>query len=140
MKKIVDLRAFVTRDGGKGADYHANDDDHWITGTRIATPMSKYPEYEQTRTSFGIDVLGTVMVEVEADDGTVGLLRYDRRRSRRLPNRKALQTLCGRPIGEQRGSDVRPDVPWIPFLRQERIDPKRHFRSRLRCMGFVWDA
>ncbi len=72
MKKIVDLRAFVTRDGGKGADYHANDDDHWITGTRIATPMSKYPEYEQTRTSFGIDVLGTVMVEVEADDGTVG--------------------------------------------------------------------
>ena len=72
MKKITDLRAYVTRDGGKGADYHANDDDHWITGTRIATPMSKYPDYEKTRTSFGIDVLGTVMVEVEAEDGTVG--------------------------------------------------------------------
>src|SRR5688572_24878246 len=34
--------------------------------------MSKYPDYRETRKSFGIDVLGTVLVEVEASDGTVG--------------------------------------------------------------------
>ena len=72
MERIKDLRAFVMADSGRGADYHAQDEDHWITGTVIATPMSIYPEYQASRLSFGIDVLGTVMVEVEAEDGTVG--------------------------------------------------------------------
>lgn len=31
-----------------------------------------YPEYRQSRQSFGINVLGTLVVEIEADDGTVG--------------------------------------------------------------------
>jgi L-rhamnonate dehydratase len=34
--------------------------------------MSKYPEYRQSRRSFGLNVLGTLVVEVEASDGTVG--------------------------------------------------------------------
>jgi L-rhamnonate dehydratase len=34
--------------------------------------MSKYPEYRQSRQSFGINVLGTLVVEVEASDGTIG--------------------------------------------------------------------
>ena len=34
--------------------------------------MSVYPEYRQSRQSFGINVLGTLVVEIEADDGTVG--------------------------------------------------------------------
>ena len=34
--------------------------------------MSRYPGYEESRRSFGINVLGTLVVEVEADDGTVG--------------------------------------------------------------------
>jgi L-rhamnonate dehydratase len=38
----------------------------------IATPMSKFPAYQATRRSFGIDVLGSLLVEVEADDGTIG--------------------------------------------------------------------
>jgi L-rhamnonate dehydratase len=70
--KIVDLRALVIEGANQGADYHAKPDGHWINGTVIATPMSKYPEYQKTRRSFGIDVLGTVLVEVEAEDGTVG--------------------------------------------------------------------
>jgi L-rhamnonate dehydratase len=56
---------------GGGADYHDHEGDHWIDD-HIATPMSKYPEYRQSRRSFGIDLLGTLVVEVEADDGTVG--------------------------------------------------------------------
>jgi L-rhamnonate dehydratase len=72
MKKIVALRALVQEGADQGADYHAKAEGHWINSTVIATPMSKYPEYRETRRSFGIDVLGTVLVEVEAEDGTVG--------------------------------------------------------------------
>src|ERR1700678_1176436 len=66
---IKHIRAFTVRGGG--ADYHDQDGDHWIDD-HIATPMSKYPEYRESRRSFGIDVLGTLVVEVEASDGTVG--------------------------------------------------------------------
>lgn len=72
MKKIVDVRALVQEGTDQGADYHAKPDGHWINSTPIATPMSKYPAYRETRRSFGIDVLGTMLVEVEADDGTIG--------------------------------------------------------------------
>src|SRR3712207_6531077 len=34
--------------------------------------MARYPEYRRSRQSFGINVLGTLVVEVEADDGTTG--------------------------------------------------------------------
>jgi hypothetical protein len=33
---------------------------HWIDD-HIATPMSKYKQYEQSRQSFGINVLGTLI-------------------------------------------------------------------------------
>jgi L-rhamnonate dehydratase len=69
--RIASVRALVLRGGG--ADYHDQaGKGHWIDG-QIATPMSVYPEYRATRSSFGLDVLGTVIVEVEAEDGTVGI-------------------------------------------------------------------
>ena len=66
---IKQVRAYTVRGGG--ADYHDQEGDHWIDD-HIATPMSKYPEYRKSRRSFGIDVLGTLVVEVEATNGTVG--------------------------------------------------------------------
>ena len=66
---IKHIRAYTVRGGG--ADYHDQDGDHWIDD-HIATPMSKYPEYRQSRRSFGIDVLGTLVVEIDASDGTQG--------------------------------------------------------------------
>lgn len=45
---------------------------HWLIDTKIATPMSKYEEYRASRTSFGINVLGSFFVEIEATDGTRG--------------------------------------------------------------------
>lgn len=66
---IRDVRAFTTRGGG--ADYHDQSGYHWIDD-HIATPMARYPEYRQSRQSFGINVLGTLLVEIEASDGTVG--------------------------------------------------------------------
>jgi L-rhamnonate dehydratase len=69
LPKIRQVRAFVVRGGG--ADYHDQAAGHWIDD-HIATPMSRWPEYRQSRQSFGINVLGTLVVEIEAEDGTIG--------------------------------------------------------------------
>jgi L-rhamnonate dehydratase len=66
---ITHIRAYTVRGGG--ADYHDRDGSHWIDD-HIATPMSQYPEFRASRRSFGIDVLGTLVVEVDASDGTQG--------------------------------------------------------------------
>lgn len=66
---ITAVRAFTTTGGG--ADYHDQAEGHWIDGP-IATPLSKYPRFRANRRSFGLNVLGTVMVQVEASDGNVG--------------------------------------------------------------------
>jgi L-rhamnonate dehydratase len=69
MPTIRQVRAFTVRGGG--GDYHDQADGHWIDG-QISTPMSRWPEYRMTRKSFGIDVLGTLVVEVEAKRRHVG--------------------------------------------------------------------
>ena len=70
MPKIAQVRAYTVAAKG-GADYHDQEGYHWIDD-HIATPMAKYPGYADSRRSFGINVLGTLVVEVEATDGTVG--------------------------------------------------------------------
>ena len=44
------------------------------TGSTTTSPRRwrAIPEYRQSRHSFGLNVLGTLVVEIEADDGTVG--------------------------------------------------------------------
>ncbi len=69
MPTIKHVRAFTVRGGG--ADYHDQKGGHWIDA-QIATPMSRYPEYRQTRSSFGLNVLGSLVIEIEASDGTIG--------------------------------------------------------------------
>ncbi|UFU03952.1 L-rhamnonate dehydratase [Ruania suaedae] len=66
---ITRITASTVRGGG--ADYHDQDVPHWIDD-HIATPMAKYPQYRQSRKSFGLNVLGTLVVEVEASDGSTG--------------------------------------------------------------------
>ena len=68
-RKIKAIRAYVVEGGG--ADYHDQKEEHWIV-KQIATPMSIYPEYKMTRTSFGINALKTLVVEIEADNGVTG--------------------------------------------------------------------
>ncbi|MFX4270935.1 L-rhamnonate dehydratase [Propionibacteriaceae bacterium Y1685] len=70
MPKIRQVRAY-TVDAGGGADYHDQQGYHWIDD-HVATPMAKYPGFAESRRSFGLNVLGTLVVEIEADDGTVG--------------------------------------------------------------------
>jgi L-rhamnonate dehydratase len=69
MPKIKHVRAFTVRGGG--ADYHDQGEGHWIDD-HVSTPMARYPEYRASRKSFGLNVLGTLVVEVEADNGVTG--------------------------------------------------------------------
>ena len=70
---ISEVRAYVMAADEMGADYHNQTGSHWIIDLPIANPMSVYEEYKAKRTSWGINALGTVLVEVELNDGTVGI-------------------------------------------------------------------
>jgi L-rhamnonate dehydratase len=70
---IREVRAFIIDPGEAGADYHNQGKGHWIVDTPIASPMSVYDEYKYSRTSWGINALGTVVVEIELDNGMIGV-------------------------------------------------------------------
>src|SRR5262245_12629231 len=70
--KIKAVRAYVA-DMRSGADYHAQEGGHWIADSVIANPMSIYPAYKARRTSWGIDALGTAIIEVESEGGEIGI-------------------------------------------------------------------
>ena len=71
--KIKDVRAFVLDQKGSGGDYHDRETGHWLVDSLISTPMSGYPSYKASRTSFGINVMNSIVVEVETEDGTIGV-------------------------------------------------------------------
>ncbi len=71
--KIKDVRAFVLDQKGSGGDYHDRETGHWLVDSLISTPMSGYPNYKASRTSFGINVMNSIVVEVETEDGTIGV-------------------------------------------------------------------
>ncbi len=70
--KIVDIRAFLVEGTGDGGDYHRQKGGHWIIDSLIANPMSGYAQYKASRTSWGIGVLGSIVVEVEDERGNIG--------------------------------------------------------------------
>jgi L-rhamnonate dehydratase len=73
------VRAFVfgddkqEKESGGGADCHKQQEGHWIVDSDIANPMSVYEQYRKSRTSWGIDAMGSVVVEVELSNGTIGV-------------------------------------------------------------------
>lgn len=71
--RIADIRAYVIEGKGKGGDYHDREGGHWLVDSLISTPMSGYPEYKASRTSWGINALGGIVVEVELESGVVGV-------------------------------------------------------------------
>jgi L-rhamnonate dehydratase len=71
--RIADVRTYVPATGREGGDYHAQQGDHWIIDSLIANPMSVYPEYKASRTSWGIDALGGLIVEIETETGETGV-------------------------------------------------------------------
>lgn len=70
--RIKEIKTFLVQGVGAGGDYHNVKGGHWLIDSKIATPMSHYPKYRKSRTDFGINVLGSFCVEIEATDGSKG--------------------------------------------------------------------
>ncbi|KAJ5127342.1 enolase C-terminal domain-like protein [Penicillium atrosanguineum] len=70
--RIKEIRTFVIDGVGSGGDYHNVKGGHWLIDSSISTPMTKWAQYRGSRTSWGINVLGSFCVEIEATDGTKG--------------------------------------------------------------------
>eukprot|EP01059_Diplonema_ambulator_P020024 TRINITY_DN3370_c0_g1_i2.p2 TRINITY_DN3370_c0_g1~~TRINITY_DN3370_c0_g1_i2.p2 ORF type:complete len:467 (+),score=175.78 TRINITY_DN3370_c0_g1_i2:36-1403(+) len=76
---VKEVRAYVcgSKDaeekGGGAADCHAQAGGHWIVDTPISNPMSCYPMYKRSRKQWGIDAVGSMVVEVELTNGMVGV-------------------------------------------------------------------
>lgn len=70
--KIKSVKTYILNGKGIGGDYHNVERGHWLIDNSISNPMSKFPEYRSSRVSWGINVLGSFCVEIEATDGTRG--------------------------------------------------------------------
>jgi len=76
---VKEVRAFIpgSKDaeekGGGAADCHAQAAGHWIVDSPIANPMSVYSDYKANRKLWGIDAIGSMVVEVELTNGMVGV-------------------------------------------------------------------
>ena len=85
---IKEVRAYVSRSDEYGAsDVHDTADTHWIMGLPgpegdwdhnrthppITNPMSRYPKYSGSRSSWGVARVPTVIVEIEDAEGRVGI-------------------------------------------------------------------
>ncbi|KAJ5094740.1 enolase C-terminal domain-like protein [Penicillium angulare] len=70
--RIKEIRTFVIDGVGSGGDYHNVKGGHWLIDSNISTPMTKWAQYRGSRTSWGINVLGSFCVEIEATDGSKG--------------------------------------------------------------------
>ncbi|KAJ5812689.1 hypothetical protein N7447_009712 [Penicillium robsamsonii] len=70
--RIKAVRTFIIDGVGSGGDYHNVKGGHWLIDSNISTPMTKWAQFRGSRTSWGINVLGSFCVEIEATDGTKG--------------------------------------------------------------------
>ena len=72
--RIKDLRVHtIAPAAGAGTYFKPGDAKHWLVDSLIANPMSGHPKYRAKRSSWGVGVLGALVVEIETEDGTVGV-------------------------------------------------------------------
>lgn len=70
--RIREVRTYLVNGDG-GGDYFSQRQGHWLIDSVIANPMSMYPQFRASRTSWGIDVLGSIVVEVDVEGGACGV-------------------------------------------------------------------
>ena len=70
---ITDLRVYTVGKAAKGGDYFQQGGGHWLIDSLISNPMSGYPKYREKRSSWGIGVLGSLIVEIETAEGVTGV-------------------------------------------------------------------
>ncbi|KAK9310846.1 hypothetical protein V1524DRAFT_174592, partial [Lipomyces starkeyi] len=69
---ITAVRTYLIEGKGVGGDYHNVERGHWLIDNSISNPMSRYDQYKSSRVSWGINVLGSFCVELEASDSSLG--------------------------------------------------------------------
>ena len=90
--RIKEIRSYVVDGVGSGGDYHNVARGHWLVlspdertcinhniyaqyrlvDNPIANPMSRWEQYRKSRTSWGINVLGSFCIEIVSTDGITG--------------------------------------------------------------------
>ena len=72
--RIKEIRVSRMAEGAKGGTYFdPGVSHHWLVDSLIANPMSGHAAYRAKRSSWGIGTLGAIAVEIETEDGTVGV-------------------------------------------------------------------
>jgi L-rhamnonate dehydratase len=72
--RIKTVRVYVVSAQGKGGDYfQSGGQTHWLTDRLISNPMSGHEKYRARRSSWGIGVLGSLVVELETETGVTGV-------------------------------------------------------------------
>ena len=56
-----------------GTYFKPGESKHWLVDSLISNPMSGYAKYRERRSSWGIGVLGSLVVEIETEDGALGV-------------------------------------------------------------------
>ena len=70
---IARVEVFAVASKGDGGDYFQQAQGHWVIDSLISNPMSGYPEYKQKRSSWGIGVMGSILVEITTKSGATGV-------------------------------------------------------------------
>ncbi|MBN9307014.1 MAG: L-rhamnonate dehydratase [Devosia sp. 67-54] len=71
---IKAVRVYTMAPSAKAGTYFKSGEaKHWLVDTLISNPMSGYAKYRDRRSSWGIGVLSSLVVEIEAADGTIGV-------------------------------------------------------------------
>lgn len=70
---IKAVRAHLVESEGDGGDYFQQGRGHWLIDTLIANPMSGYGRWKASRQSWGIGVMGSIVVEIETESGATGV-------------------------------------------------------------------
>ncbi len=72
--RIRDVRVYTLAPAsGAGTYFRPGAAQHWLVDSLISNPMSGYAEYREKRSSWGIGTIGALVVEIETEDGTVGV-------------------------------------------------------------------
>lgn len=71
--EITRLSVYTMNAESGGGDYFRQKKGHWLIDTIIANPMSGYEKYKASRSSWGVSVLGSIIVEIETKGGHTGV-------------------------------------------------------------------
>ena len=69
---ISKIKVSIVKTQSAGADYTDHAEGHWINDRIIANPMSMYDKYKNSRSSWGMDVLKGIFIQIFTEKGNEG--------------------------------------------------------------------